>query len=202
MTDPDYFTLAELRALPDMSDATRYPDATALLRAAEVVGIIEREVGTSFVARQVTDEPHDGGYYAIPLRVMFALDGTVSANEDGAAVTDDLVVRSGVLRRFSPGNRTDVLPWNRGIGNVLVTYSAGYSTEPPPDIKAAAMKATRARLLEQDSQAGIEDRRTSMTNEMGTTTFVVAGEKRPTGYPDVDAVILGWKARLDVGGFA
>lgn len=203
MADPDYFTLAELRALPDMGDADRYTDALALLRAAEVTSIIEREVGTSFVARQVTDEPHDGGFYTIALDKGYALVGQpVTATEDGIDVTDDLVIRSGILRRFSPGNRTTPLPWNLGTANVLVSYSAGYSTTPPPDIKGAAMQATRYRLLEQDSQAGVEARRTGLTTEMGTVTFVVAGEKRPTGYPDVDAVILGWKARLDVLGFA
>lgn len=218
MADPDYFTIAEFRALPDMSDTDRYSDALVLLRAAEVTGIIEREVGTSFVARQVTDEPHNGGpvqplpgapgviaylplvgSYSIVLDSDYVQTGQpVTATENGDAVTDDLVVTHGVLRRFSPGDRIYPLPWLPGTGNVLVSYVAGYSAQPPPDIKAAAMDGTRYRLLEKDSQAGIDARRTSTTTEMGTTTFVVAGEKRPTGYPDVDSVILGWARRLEI----
>jgi hypothetical protein len=61
------------------------------------------------------------------------------------------------------------------------------------------MQGTRARLLTMDSQAGIEDRRTSLSTDAGTIGFVIAGEDRPTGYPEVDAVILGWKKRLGSG---
>jgi hypothetical protein len=80
-----------------------------------------------------------------------------------------------------------------------VTYAAGYSATPPADIKDAALQATRARLLTMDSQAGIEDRRTSLSTDQGTISYVIAGENRPTGYPEVDAVILGWKNALGPG---
>jgi hypothetical protein len=84
----------------------------------------------------------------------------------------------------------------------LVTYQAGYSSTPPSDIKEAALQATRARLLTMDSQAGIEDQRTSLSTDQGTVNYVIAGEDRPTGYPEVDEVIMGWKRKLDVFGFA
>jgi len=103
MTDPDYFTLAAFRLLPDMSNTTKYPDANVLAAAQYVTAIIEREVGTSFIARTVTGELHDGGRQEIPLRRAYVLSVT-SATEDGVAVTDTLRATSGVLRRFAAGS--------------------------------------------------------------------------------------------------
>jgi hypothetical protein len=94
---PEYFTLAELRTLPDMSSES---DSRIEAAAAWAVGIIEREVGTSFVARTVTGEIHDGGTDAIVLDRPYVLSVT-SATENGAAVTDTLRVRDGIVRRFS-----------------------------------------------------------------------------------------------------
>lgn len=200
MADPDYFTLAEFRLLPDMGDSTKYPEDRVLAVAAYITAIIEREVGTSFVARTVTDEVANGGADVVILKSPFVLSVT-SATEDGVTVTDDLQVYGGVIRRFTSGSYTPTY-WSDGTSNILVTYEAGYSTEPPADIKEAAMQATRARLLETVSTSGIDDRRTSLSNEMGTVNFVIAGEGRPTGYPVVDEVVMGWKRKLNLPGIA
>lgn len=193
----EYFTEAELRALPQMSDTTRYPLARVEAAAAYIVAIIERVVGTSFVVRTRT-QVFDGGDRAIALDDIYARSLT-SVTVDGAAVTlDDLSLRGGLVayrdRRY----------WASGdIGNVTITYAAGYSTTPPPDIKEAALAATRWRLLATNSNAEMEARQTQVTNEYGgTTVFAVAGAERPTGYPEVDAVIIGWRDRLNVFGFA
>jgi hypothetical protein len=200
VSDPEYFTLTEFRLLPDMSNATKYPDALVLDAAAYVTAILEREVGTSFIPRTITGEIHDGGTYEIVLRSPF-VQSITSVTQNGVAITDDLRSRSGVLRRFSTGS---YIPgwWATGVGNISVTYSSGYSATPPADIKSAVMQGTRARLMDTSATAGINDRRTSMTNESGTVSFVIAGEGRPTGYPVVDEVIMGWKRKLNVFGFA
>jgi hypothetical protein len=197
---PDYFTLAELRALPDMNDSARYTDARVESAAAYIVSVIERVVRASFVARTVTDEVHDGGTYDIVLRNSHVLSAT-SATVGGVAVTNTLSVLGGVLQQYAPGATSPTL-WTAGSRNVKVTYEAGYSVVPPADIKEAALQGTRARLLSKDSQASIDDRRTSMTTELGTVQYVIAGENRPTGYPEVDAVILGWRDTLNTFGFA
>jgi hypothetical protein len=198
---PDYFTLAELDALPNMTEG-RYSTARKEAAAAYVVGIIERVVGTSFVARTVTDERHDGGCDAIVLNSAHVLSVT-SATEDGAAVTDTLRAQGGVLRRFSGATSFTPVRWSTGVGNVLVTYQSGYSATVPDDVKEAALQATRWRLMATNSNSDLNARQTSITNEMGgTVNFAVAGTDRPTGYPDVDAVILGWRDELDVFGFA
>lgn len=193
----EYFTEAELKALPDMSTETT-PRIEAA--AAWAVGVIEREVGTSFVARTVTDEVHDGGRGGIILRTPYVLSVT-SVTEDGVAVTDDLRARDGVLRRFSGATSFTPNSWAGGYGNVSVTYQAGYSTKPPADIKEAALQATRWHLLEGRASNVTAPRQTSSTNDMGgTVNYAVAGEDRPTGYPEVDAVIVAWRKRLYVPG--
>lgn len=199
MAEPDYFTLAELRALPDMSAES---DARILAAAAWAVGVIEREVGTSFIARTVTGEIHDGGRREIVLNEPYVLSVT-SATEDGVAVTDTLRVHDGVLRRFSGASSYEAGRWAAGVGNVAVTYEKGYSTEPPPDIKEAALQATRWHLLEGRASNVQTPRQTSSTNDQGgTVNYAIAGPDRPTGYPDVDAAIIGWRDQLDVFGFA
>lgn len=195
MSDPEYFTLAEFRGLPDMSNTTKYTDARVLAAAAYITAIVERVVGTSFIARTVTSEVRNGGSCGIPLKKLHVLSVT-SATENGVAVTDTLTAEYGVLRRYPTGS---LIPreWYDGIGNIRVTYQAGYSSTPPGDLKEAVMQGTRARLLDYDSTARLNDRRSSISNDTGgTTTFVLAGVERPTGYPDVDAVILGYRDLL------
>lgn len=200
MADPEYFTLAELRALPDMSDTTKYPEARCLSAAAKFVAIIEREVGTSFIARTVTSERHDGGDYEIALDHGY-VQSVTSATEGGVAVTDTLVVdRGGVLLRMSSAGQR--VRWASGRRNVAVTYQRGYSSSPPADIKEQAMQATRLHLMSTSSTNWANSRQTSLSTDMGVLGFVVAGSDRPTGYPELDAVIVGWRDRLNVLGFA
>lgn len=198
---PDYFTLDELRALPDVSNATKYPNDRVEEIAAQFVEIIEREVGTSFIARTVDDELHDGGGYEITLDAGYVIPGsTITATEDGVAVTDDLIAdRGGILVRYSDGSK---VRWARGVRNIAVTYEAGYSATPPADIKAQALKATRLELMATTSTNWSSDRQTSLSTDMGVVGFVVAGPDRPTGYPQLDAVINGWRDKLNVLGFA
>lgn len=196
----DYFTEAELRALPQMDDAVKYTTARVEAAAAYVTAVIERVVGASFVARTVAGEVHDGGRYGIVLKQPHVLSVT-SATEDGVSVADTLSVRGGVLYKFAAGSYSPVC-WTDGSRNVSVTYQAGYSSTPPADIKEAALKATRAHLLATNSNAAIVDRQTSITNENGTIQFVIAGAEQPLGYPEVDAVIVGWRNRLGGFGFA
>lgn len=191
---PDYFTLAELRALPKMGDAAKYPEARIEAAAAYIVGIIERETETAFVSRTITGEAHPGGRSAVVLDKAHAT-AVTSLTVDGVAVTvGDLTLESGVVRYTNGGDFAS--------GTVLVTYTYGYSTAPPADIKEAALKGTRAHLLATDSNSVDDDRRTSINTEGGTVSFVVAGRDHPTGYPEVDATILAWRDRLDGDGFA
>lgn len=194
---PEYFTLVELRALPDVSNSTTFPDATVEAAAARVVSIIERVCQTSFVARTVTGEVHDGGCYEIFLDKPWALSVT-SATENGVAVTDTLRLNNVRVLRYASGSYTP-RPWLAGFDNVAITYQAGYSATVPADIKDAALQATRYRLLTRASTASMNDRATSITNEFGNVNLSVATNDTPFGLPEVDSVVTSWRDYLSPG---
>jgi hypothetical protein len=190
VADPDYFTLAELRALPDCSGST-FTDAQINAAAAHFVDIVEREVGFPMISRTLV-ESYDGGRYEIFLRSPLVVSVT-SATENGTTVTDTLrVTPSGILTRYASASTFTPKAWLPGYGNVTVTYVAG-KTACPDDVKGAVMWATRDRLLSQTDQSGIDVRRTTVNNDFGTTTYVLPGEKRPTGFPELDAIIASHK---------
>ena len=198
-----YFSLAELRALPDMDDETLYPDDVCTAAGEAVEADIENFVGTSFVARTVTDEAHDGGCWEIPLDSPFVLADTApTATEGGVAVTDFLFVRSGVLRRLTSQYASSPVRWADGFGNVEVTYAAGYSEAPPANVKQAALAATRYRLITSAPDASMNGRAESIQNDFGNVRLSIADKDHPFGLPEVDAVLIGWRDRLDVFGFA
>lgn len=176
---PDYFTLDEFRDLPQMGDSDKYTDARIDAVAASLTSIIEREVGTSFVSRTYT-------------KVLSEINGDV------------VFTTPYVLETTSVGDASAGASWPfcGAARDVTVTYRAGYSDDPPADIKEALMWAVRDRLLATSSTAGIDARRTSLITEQGTVNYVLAGADNPTGYPDLDAAILGWHKHLFGLGFA
>lgn len=191
---PDYFTLDELRALPHMGDTVKYPDDRVEAAAAYIVGIIEREVGTSFVERTVT-EVRDGGCYKLILDTAHVRSVT-SVTVDGTPLDVADIVEDGGVLRWVVGLTKQ--RFATGFHNVTIVYKAGYSAAPPADIKEAALKGTRAHLLATGQNTAMDDRRTSLNTEAGTISFTVAGADHPTGYPEVDATIVAWRD-LDPG---
>ena len=195
-----YFTAAELRAVyPDL-DAATYPDARVTQVHDWITAIVERECATSFIAASVTEVVDGGGTDTLLLSAPY-VQSITSVMVDGVALTADevsaLLLRHGIVYR--PLGAT----WpTTSRGNVSITYTAGYSTTPPADLKEAMMQGARARLLTTADGATANDRRTSFSNGDGTFSLSTAGENRPTGFPEVDAVILGWKARVRVPGVA
>ena len=200
---PEYFTLLELRALPQLGDAARYTNERCEAAAAWAVGVIEREVGgVPFIYRTVTDELHDGGRLEVVLDEPYAQNtGVLSVTENGAAVTATMRIRSGVLRKL--GAAGIPLAWSSGLENIAVTYQHGYSSVPPGDVKEAALQLTRERLLETDSDAFTDARTVELVNELGgTSRRGEVDEDHPTGIPTIDSVIVGYRRKLDVFGFA
>lgn len=197
----DYFALSELRALPGMSDSVTYTDTRCQAAHDWIVGVVERTVGTSFIGRTVTGEKYDGGGAAIVLMEPYVL-SVQSVTENGVTVTDPLLIRGGNVLIKVPASSNYALRWYAGTDSVIVNYTAGYSATPPLDIKEACLKAARYHLLETDSDAAVDERKVQITSDQGTVTMSPVDEDHPTGYPSVDAVIIGWRDRLDVLGFA
>lgn len=190
---PDYFTLEELRALPNVSDVGRYSNERVEKAAAYLVGVIEREVGTSFVTRTRGPVVLDGGAAYLDLGPWAR--GLTLVEVDGVDVTASCRVRGGTLRR------RDGAAFATGEENVAVTYTVGYSTEPPSDVKEMALLGTRAHLIATADGTLTTGRETGLQNEFGNITYAIAGKDRPTGYPEVDAMIVAWREKLSVFGF-
>lgn len=193
MANEPYFTEVELRDLPDVSDATKYPTARVEAARAWIEAIIERECGTSFVVRDHTDVV-DGGNRTVSVRRYARAVTAVSVA--GVALTAAelaalVITPTGQLYRTS-----GYALWPKGIQNVSVTYSAGYSTTPPADLKDAALWAARWKLL--DRKSGIPDRALSIANEFGNINLATAGRERPTGLPEIDATIVAWRRKTRI----
>lgn len=191
-----YFTTAELRALPDMADDIRFPDDRLDAAHDWVVSIIERECDTSFIPTEVTETLNGLGRDALFLSSPY-VQSVESVSVDGTALTDPevaaLLIQSGALY-YSTGAY-----WSSATrGNVTVTYTAGFSVTPPPDLKEAAMRAARNWILTSDAWTGKDSRATAINNEYGNIQLVTAGPDRPTGLPDVDATIMAWARRVRV----
>lgn len=200
MADPDYFTTAEFRALPQMADTSKYPEARILAVAAALTETVEDEVGTSFIARNITETLTSCSGDTLKLKSPFVRSVTTLTLNGASVTVGGLLPEPGGLLRFkalgsafTSGDR----------GNVVVTYVSGYSTTPPANIKEALMFAVRDRLIETNQDAGIEARRTAMTTPDGNTvSYVLAGSGNPTGYPLLDAAITVWRNKLRGFGFA
>jgi hypothetical protein len=191
----DYFTLAELRALPDVTE-NGFTDAKITSAGEFMQAAVESACQASFVGRSTVETLDGTGGTTLRLKTPYVLSIT-SVTVDGVTLTDQFTVDAGILERRTSGTYTPQ-PWTRGRRNIVVTYSAGYSSTPPSDIKDAVMWAVRDRLITQGSQNGIDVRRTSVTNDIGgTIQYVLPGENRPTGYPELDAVIARWSRKLN-----
>jgi len=198
---PEYFLLSELRAMPDVSDTVKYPDASCELAAAYVVSVIER-VAFPFITRTVVGERHSGtraNRHNRALVLSKRLVRTVTAlTENGVAFgapdLAQLVVDRGVVQRIeSPGSVPSA--WAEGVRNIVVDYTYSFSTTPPGDVKEAALQATRHRLLSARGKAGVSDRAKSITNDQGNISLSTAGIDGPFGIPEVDEVVLGYVKR-------
>jgi hypothetical protein len=114
---------------------------------------------------------------ALPRRILTCkVDGTAQSGMS----TWDLYETGRIVRdtgSFAAGHR-----------NVEVTYEYG-ADEPDVELRQVAMQAIRARVLTE--QSGIPDRMTSYVTEMGTV--IRTAPMRPTGIPEVDAVLQARK---------
>lgn len=197
-----YFALSDLRAMPDMNDFTKYNDARLTAAGEWIEALIEREVRTSFVARTWTEtldgdaQDTDGG---LLLTRRFA-DGVTAVTSNGVAFNAGQLaqvdaVDSRIYRR-TVGTYSGFIPWDAGTRNIDVTYTAGYSATPPNDIKDAALQGARYRVLRTAVSVGISDRATATTVGDSTVQLSIPGKDRPTGLPEVDQVIVGWRDKL------
>lgn len=184
---PSYVTLAELRALPNLDDPTKFSNADLAAAIGWFETLFEDYTGVAWVPRQAVDERHYVGSSDLIIldhpfpRAVTAVrsysDATTSTAYTGAELADLRLDDSGILRRVSLGSFTS------GYGLVSVDYSHGYAS-PPADVIEAAKTAIRAHLLD-DYQA---NRQYAVSTEAGIIRTSQPGPDRPFGIPEVDVV--------------
>lgn len=194
----EYFSMDEFRTLPHMGDLAKYSNDRVEAVAGRVVATAEGSSGVSFVPREHVDiksgtrANQAGGSIVLMRRRAFEV---TAVTQSGVPLSptelSELRVVKGVLRWYAGGG-TVPSSWEDGTDNIVVTYHAGYETV-PADIKEAVMQATRSLLLSGAANSALDARRTSLTTEAGTINFVIPGEGRPTGFPEVDEVLQRYR---------
>lgn len=189
-----YFSLADLRATPNLSDTSKYTTAELASARDWISELIDREVGTSFTPKYHRDVQDGSGCSEMWLDAAYprsVIGVRVNGTDFTADELDDLYLYpTGCLLR-DPGS------FATGYRNVEVRYEAGMTTV-PADLHRAALVAARHRLLKNENSAGHPANSRTVTNEFGNFSLSYPGPGHPTGIDEVDAVINAYKARLDI----
>lgn len=184
-----YVTLAEIRALPNLADVTKFPDAKLTAARDWFEAAFERYTAVSWVLRTVTETVSGDGGTTLLVSKMFPRTPTAVSLTSGGVATAfvaadlaDLVVYDhGALVRLSRGT------WPAGNRNVSITYQhgppPGYADVPPADVKEAALMAIRDRLLNPDP-----NRQFAVSTELGIVRNSTPGPRSPFGIQFVDEV--------------
>lgn len=190
-----YVTLEQLRALPNLGDATKFTDAELAAARTWFEVAFERHTGVAWEPRVVVDEPHDGGERTLILDHPYPRSiEAVSVIADTGVITAftapqlaDLRVASwGEVRRLTGG----VFP--RGDGNVLVSYTRWKTLSPPADVVEAALVAIRDKVLTDN----VGNRQFALVTQEGVVRTSTPGEGRPFGLPFVDEIANARRERI------
>lgn len=181
-----YLTDGQVRALPNLGDPAKFPDAKLTAAIAWFEELFEDYTGVAFETRSVVDERHyltssgvlilDHLYPRAVSAVRVYSSAAISVPYTAGELADVRVDLSGVLRRVSLGSFTS------SYGMVAVDYTHYKTATPPADVVEAAKEAVRAHLLD-DYQA---NRQTSVSTEAGIVRISQPGPDRPFGVPIAD----------------
>jgi hypothetical protein len=185
-----YVTVAQIRALPNLSDVAKFTDAEITAAITWFETVFEDYTGVAWETRTVTGERHWGTGDLLILDHLKPItisalrtysDATTTVAYTVAELADLRLDPSGVIRRNTLGWFTS--PY----GLVSVDYTHGYAT-PPADVVETAKVAIRDHLIV-DYQA---NRQYAVSTQDGivrtSTPDPTAG--RPFGIPEVDAVAV------------
>lgn len=175
-----YVTVAEIRAMPNVADTTKFPDATVEAAIDWFEATFEDYTNVAWVPRSVT-ETYDGSGSSLLLRRWPVRAVTAITTYAGTASTAYTADELAALRVGDGHIEAAHLPY--GTRNVEVTYEYGYD-KPPADVKRAAKIAVRDHLL-----SSLEGNRVyAVQTEQGIVRTSTPGPDRPFGIPEVDAV--------------
>jgi len=176
-----YFTIEELRAAyPDLSSATKYPDAKLAADRTFAEQWFEAALHAAYVPREVTVTLIGNGQRTLFLPHWIEVGPVTAVWIDGvdlaAGALADLVVRRyGAVERAAK--------WPTGA-EIEITYTHGYD-EPVELAKQAVMMLA----VEHAKPSTIPARATSLSTDLGNYRISQADKTGKTGIPDVDAII-------------
>jgi len=180
-----YADLAEIRTLDALANTSKYPTATLERARWQAEDKFEDATGVAWVPRHDRYTAVGDNTTSLLLRwprprslIAVTIDGTVASD-----LTLFQLYETGLIERDSgmrfPRGATNV-------GNVVVEYAHGYD-RPTEDLRWAFLQYVRYLIL--DTTSRIPDRAASYSTEFGTFQLVTAGFNRPTGLPEIDAVL-------------
>lgn len=197
-----FFKIAALRELPSIQDTTLFPNARLKTARDVAEDFIEDFTETAWVPqyrREIYDGLDGAGLYnqvnerayasrtgvlflyGVPARslIKVVVDGTTQTttgwtlSKEGRIVANDATFPSATVGQ-----------------NIEVQYEWGYD-EPNGDLVTAALRLTRHLILNYESS--IPDRARMMQTEWGLFHLDVANVDRPTGLPEVDAILCRYR---------
>lgn len=191
-----YTTIAVLRTLDGLDDATTYPDAALTSAIAQAKTLIDRYTGTTWetTAFNLTLTGTNRG--SIQLRtdegrvILFpqtltscVIDGTGQDTSCWALYPSGVVVRdTGSFKYIKPGR------------NIVVTGTAGATISAPDDIVYATEQLARHYAISLKSR--IPDRALSVQNDFGTVRLSTPAPNRAAGLPEIDAILERRRHRI------
>ena len=201
-----YFSITDLRELPGMEDDGKFLVSELVELRDWVESRIERTCRTSFVER-----PHrwsgsrsalrcdrDWGWGIDTLRRDMKTVRQVTLDDSplDAAALAEIDVADG----FVFGGQSIQSPWRK----VQIDATAVWPDGLPPDLRAAALGATRALAMSARGRSGIPERASSISNNDGSMTrfYNQRPDDEPTGIREYDEVIVGWARRTRLPGMA
>lgn len=184
--------ISEIRGLKNLSDTTKFTLAELEQAREWFYDLLSRLIPqVAFVPsydRYVFDG-HGGIEVLLPKMFPRSLI-KVTISGETKTTTDWKLDEHGLVRVAQA--TTFKVPTTTEVGrNCSIAYEHGLDS-PPEDLREAALVAIRERLL--NDQAG-RPMLSVADGAGGTTRFAVASEDRPTGNPDVDAVLISHRDR-------
>lgn len=194
----DYTTVAEVRAMEDMEDASAISDDLITEAIDYAEELIDRFTGTSWVYKSFSTTITGNDRTSILLRdiegrVILYPQTLTSVTIDGDAVADTsgwALYPEGILTRDT-GVFTDTFPGR----NIVVAGTAGITSAAPNDIAWCARTLARQYIL--DLVSRVPDRATGVQTPDGNITFAQASAHpdRPTSLPEVNARLVRRRQR-------
>lgn len=180
--------IPEIRAEPNLSDATKYPTALLLAVRDEFAELAETYCGIGFVRRYQRDRLDGDGTTKLILSRLYPR-SLISVTVNGTSETTtefDLHDRGSITWRNDSFPRPDN---TNGARNCAIAYEHAYTDTAPPDLRREALRWIRRELLLRTAETPND--RLSETFDGLTVRYSTAdfGAGRPTGMVSVDAVL-------------